>query len=321
MAEHIRLIRSSKAAATLALAIALIVLPILPSAFGANPFLRDPDRDSIVLNVAHAGASSIAPQNTLAGGRAAFDAGADVWGVDVRCTADGVFVLMHDATLDRTTDIEDVFPDRAPWRVDAFTFDEIRELDAGSWFLDEDPFGEIAAGEIDDAILSSFVGEPVPTLREALELVVARGGLIDLEIKEPEPDGYESIARGLVSLIAETCAGERVLVSSFDHGFLRVLRETAPDIAIGALNLFPPHGGAGELDALGADAYLPSIVGWTPELIAELLELGIGVIPWTINDPGTLHWFASMTGVLGIYTDYPRRLAAALADLRDGSLP
>ena len=107
--------------------------------------------------------TSIAPQNTLAAGRAAFAIGADVWGVDVRRTADGVFVLMHDATLERTTNVEEVFPDRAPWPVDAFTLDEIRRLDAGSWFVDKDrlpprfaPIARGGSGELQDVWLERW---------------------------------------------------------------------------------------------------------------------------------------------------------------------
>ncbi|MBU0596034.1 hypothetical protein KJ567_05070, partial [Candidatus Bipolaricaulota bacterium] len=83
------------------------------------------------------------------------------------------------------------------------------------------------------------------------------------------------------------------------------------------LAVFPPLGGVGELDALGADVYLPSLVGWTPDLLSRLAELGIGVIPWTYNDPAQLRLLASTPGIAGIYTDYPQRLAPILRELRE----
>jgi len=267
-----------------------------------------------LLNIAHAGASSIAPQNTLVAGQAAHDAGADVWGVDVRRTADGILVLMHDEALERTTDVEDVFPSRAPWKVADFVLAEICLLDAGSWFSEDDPFDQIAQGTVSGDTAASYSGVPVPTLREALEFVAANDWLIDIEVKSPFDVERSVVAAELAALVCETETTPRVLVSSFDHGFLRELRRAAPEISIGLLSLFPPRNGVEDLQALGADVYLPSVVGFTPGLLSDLEAVGIGVILWTYNRPSQWEYAADLPGVDGIYTDFPQRLTRWLEE-------
>ena len=84
--------------------------------------------------VGHRGASGVAPENTLASIRLALKQGADVIENDIMRTSDDQLVIMHDISLARTTDVEQVFPDRSPWNVSMFTLAEIKRLDAGSWF-------------------------------------------------------------------------------------------------------------------------------------------------------------------------------------------
>ena len=296
------------------IALASLLLGIALSA-SANPFLRDAERPSFVLNIAHAGASSLAPQNTLAAGRLAFELGADVWGVDARLTSDGVFVLMHDETLDRTTDVEEVFPDGSPWSVEGFMLDEIRKLDAGSWFIYDDPFGEIAAGNISASQAESYIGEPVPTLREALELVAEHRWLIDVEVKPASNLDPNETAQRLVDLIEETGTADRVMVSSFDHDILRAIKAIDPAIPIGALTIFAPRDPLAYLNELRVDVYLPSLVGFTEGLLEELRDAGIAVHLWTYNAEDQLERLARTPGVTGIYTDYPQRLESVLERL------
>ena len=103
---------------------------------------------SPTLNIAHRGASSLAPENTLAAARKALDLGADMWELDVQMTADGELVILHDNTLKRTSNVETIFPVRRPWRVHQFNLNEIRQLDFGSWFEEQDPFGQVLFNDI-----------------------------------------------------------------------------------------------------------------------------------------------------------------------------
>ena len=120
-----------------------------------------------VVAVGHRGAMRFAPENTLAGFDKAIEMGARVVEIDVRMTADGHFVVMHDARVDRTTD------GRGP--VARLTLAEIKALDAGSWFAPE------------------FTGERVPTLREALRHVKGRAG-VDIDFKAGPEDSAARIA-------------------------------------------------------------------------------------------------------------------------------
>ncbi len=128
--------------------------------------------------VAHRGASAYAPENTLAAYRLAIEMGADFIEQDLEVTRDGVLICLHDASLERTTNVAKVFPDRfativvdgkprKTWLANDFTLAEIKRLDAGSWFN------------------ASFAGERVPTFDEAVALVKGKAGLYP-ELKTPE---------------------------------------------------------------------------------------------------------------------------------------
>ncbi len=127
--------------------------------------------------IAHRGASAYAPEHTAAAYRLAMEQGADFVEQDLQITKDGVLVCLHDLTLERTTNVAEVFPDRArsgprgkSWTVSDFTLAEIKRLDAGSWFKAE------------------FKGQRVQTLQEAIDLVRGRAGLYP-ETKDPEVYG------------------------------------------------------------------------------------------------------------------------------------
>lgn len=127
--------------------------------------------------IAHRGASAYAPEHTIAAYELAIKQGADFVEQDLQLTKDGVLVCMHDMTLERTTNVEEVFPGRAvdlkgkkAWPVADFTLEEIKKLDAGSWF---DP---------------KFKGKRVPTFQEAIDAIRGKAGLY------PETKGPESYA-------------------------------------------------------------------------------------------------------------------------------
>lgn len=296
--------------------IAVCWLPVGANSFH-NIFLRGAQRPRQVLNIAHAGASSLAPQNTLVAGQKALQIGADLWGVDARLTKDGGFVLMHDATLDRTTNVEEVFPQRAPWRVDEFTVSELKLLDAGSWFVATDPFDQIESGRVSQADLYSYEGERIPTLKEALEFVREHDWRIDIEVKTTDDVSDVVIAQKLVTLVVETGTKARVLVSSFDHQLLAEIKRLDPDIPVAALVIVAPWDPVSYLEELPADVYAPSPVGFTASLVARLGALGFGVHLWTYNDVNQLEHFAAVEGVSGIYTDFPQRLEPILDGLFD----
>ncbi|MBC7169672.1 glycerophosphodiester phosphodiesterase [Candidatus Bipolaricaulota bacterium] len=268
------------------------------------------------LVLAHRGARSVAPENTLAAARRAAELGADGWELDVQLTADGELIVMHDGTLTRTTDAASVFPGRAPWRVADFTLDEIRTLDAGSWFMREDPFGTIAGGEVTRDEAQAYRGERVPTLREALLLSADLGLVVNIELKGTplaplSPQGREMVEK-VVALVRELGLVEGVIVSSFDHERIRYLKAIAPDIPAALLVLVLPSDPVGYVKGYGADALNPQATAYDGGSARQLRAAGYGVYLWTVNAPDELARFAADPCVSGIITDWPQRLRTIL---------
>ncbi len=263
------------------------------------------------LVIAHRGASSIAPENTLAAARAALDAGADMWEVDVTVTADHELIILHDDTLTRTTNVKELYPDRAPWSVADFTAREIASLDAGTWFVRTDPFGEIGRGHIPKETWQAYAGEHVPTLREVLLFTREHRWRINVELKALPPALKDF---PLVDVVLQTIRAldmeERVVISSFVHSYLWEIREKAPRMAVAAL-----VDCKGEIpvdwDTLAFPAYNLCAFRAPHEWIRKLQNAGRRVNIWVVNDEAWMRHFINQ-GVNGIFTDYPQRLSRLL---------
>jgi glycerophosphoryl diester phosphodiesterase len=156
----------------------------------------------------------LAPENTLASARKALELGADMWELDVAVTSDNDLVVLHDDTLDRTCNVKDLFPGKVPWRVWEFTLAEIKTLDCGSWFNKTDPFGQIKAGAVSQDEQESYVGEPMPTLREALQFTLDNNWRVNVELKDqPIEKLGKPLVEKTVNLISELHKGDK----SFPH--------------------------------------------------------------------------------------------------------
>ncbi|GAB4456185.1 MAG: glycerophosphodiester phosphodiesterase family protein [Anaerolineae bacterium] len=266
------------------------------------------------LVIAHRGARSLAPENTLAAARKAYEVGADLWELDVAVTADRELVLMHDDTLNRTCNAEAVFPNRAPWQVWDFTLEEIQSLDCGSWFNASDPFGQIAAGNVSEADQQTYVGEPAPTLREALAFTRDSNWRVNVELKaQPNPELDAFIVEQTVALIEELGMddGVQVVISSFNHDYLQAVRAQNANIPTQAITSQLIRDLPGYLDALGAEACNPKLNTWSYERMRELQAEGVRFNVWTVNDELAMRALIN-TGVHGIITDYPQTLLALL---------
>jgi glycerophosphoryl diester phosphodiesterase len=266
----------------------------------------------MVLNIAHRGARSLAPENTLVAARKAFQIGADLWETDVMVTADETLILLHDDSLARTTDVEVCFPDRTPWTVTTFTLDEIRSLDAGSWFVETDPFGQIAAGEVTPGEQSAYRGEKTPTLREALLFTQDTDWRVNLELKHlPPPMEHFPVVERVLELVDElNIAPDRIIISSFHHDWLRQVRVLDPAIAVQALVGYwedePLDWGDLEFDTYNA---LSTLIDEAQ--IRNLAAKNIAVNLFTVNEESDMRRFIA-AGVAGLFTDFPQRLRALL---------
>jgi glycerophosphoryl diester phosphodiesterase len=253
-----------------------------------EPPRSEPDRP--VLTVAHRGASWHAPENTLAAVRAAMALGVDTVEVDVQRTRDGALVLMHDATLARTTDVRRRFPGRAPWAVSALSLRELRSLDAGGWFS------------------PAHAGEPVPLLDEVLSLLRGTGTGLLLELKRPDlhPGVVEDLASELVEHRRGSGLPVPVTVQSFDVPAMKELKARVPWLPVGLLG----RPAAANLAALGtwADQVNPPHQAASADYVRAVQEHGMQSFVWTVDRVPALRR-ALRLGVDGIITNRPDRLA------------
>lgn len=262
----------------------------------------------MVTVIAHRGARSLAPENTLAAARRAHSVGADLWETDVAVTADHRLVLMHDDAMTRTTDVADRFPDRVPAPFSTYTLREIRTLDAGSWFERDDPFGQVAAGAVSAGDLACYRGARVPTLREALELTLELEWKLNLELKsQPAPnDGFELVDH-VLELVDEVMIGpDHLLFSSSRHDWLRSLKQLRPDFEVQVvLGLFPAD--PMDFSDPSFNTYNPRLSRLSLDQLAEQLSLGRRLNPFTVNEDEMMSRLIDL-GVDGLITDFPQRV-------------
>ncbi|MGH8929403.1 MAG: glycerophosphodiester phosphodiesterase family protein [Egibacteraceae bacterium] len=248
--------------------------------------------------IAHAGGKGHAPEHTVAAYENALRMEADYVELDLNMTRDGALIAMHDTTLGRTTNVEEVFPDRpAPWMIADFTLDEIKRLDAGAWFGPE------------------FASERVPTLEEAIDVIGGRAGIY-IETKHPYlyPGMEERILEVLrdKGLAGRQGQDSRVILESFFEPSLLELRRLAPDVVL--VQLYNKDTLAGsdlarlfDRAAAYAQGVGPEWVEVDARLVATAHERGLAVHAWTINEEADLVRLVDL-GVDGIFTDYPDRL-------------
>ncbi|MGB9593290.1 MAG: glycerophosphodiester phosphodiesterase [Anaerolineae bacterium] len=242
-----------------------------------------------VLNLGHRGASHDAPQNTLAAFRLANAYGADGYELDVQLTKDGVPVVIHDFTVDKTTN--------GTGPVAGFTLEELKRLDAGAKFS------------------SQFAGERVPTLAEVFD-VLEPHTIVNVELKTKSL-GDNGLEKATIALIRERGLQERVILSSFNPFSLLRVRRIAPELKIGLLY-------APDLPLYLRKAWFRLVV--KPQALHPHYRMvderymawarrnGYEVNVWTVDDPDDMRRLAAL-GVHAIITNRPDVLKSVLASL------
>ena len=265
----------------------------------AVPADAAPAPDTVeVANVAHRGASAYAPENTLAAVREGINMDSDLIEVDVQRTKDGELVLIHDTNLARTTDVEQVYPDRAPWRVADFTYDEILQLDAGSW---KSP---------------KYAGEKIPTLTETIEVIRRSSAGLLLEVKAPElyPGIEAEIARTMRALpgyVESAVAAELLVVQSFNFSSMAIFKELEPTVPVGLLGT-PAATQLPEL-AAWADQINPHHKSVGADYVEAVHEAGMDCLVWTVDAVPDMDRAIDM-GVDGVITNRPDVFEQVLHD-------
>jgi glycerophosphoryl diester phosphodiesterase len=275
-----------------ALAAIVAVLVLLAQPAAGHPFFARFEQRPLVM--AHRGGKGLWPENTLYAFEQAVDMGVDVLEMDIHSTSDGALVVMHDGTVDRTTN--------GSGPVQALTLEELQALDAGyTWSTDEGPTWPYRGQ-----------GIRVPALAE----VFARfpDAPMNIEIKQAEP----SLAGPLCQTIREYRMADHVLVASFHERAMREFREACPEIATTAgmnevivlfatskVHLEAAYGSSAE--AVQVPEYRSGLHVITPRFIDAAHRRNLEVHVWTINDVDDLRRMIDL-GVDGIITDYPDRL-------------
>lgn len=234
------------------------------------------------LNIAHRGASALAPENTLAAFRKAIEAGADMVELDVRLTRDGHLVVIHDGNVRRTTNGSGL--------VARMTLEEVKALDAGSRFS------------------PAFVGEKIPTLDEVIGATRGRIAL-NVEVKAP-PVAEDLVIHSLLRTLAGAGVERDVLVSSFWRSTLRKLRKRSALVRTALLYnvAISPVAAA---KAVGATALHPNVAMVSQEIVRKAHEEGLAVNVWTVDGPREMRRLRSL-GVDGIITNNPSLLREVL---------
>jgi glycerophosphoryl diester phosphodiesterase len=232
-----------------------------------------------VLTIAHRGASGAYPENTLAAFAGAIELGAVMCELDVHLTRDGIPVVIHDETIDRTTN--------AKGAVAAMTLRELRQAGAGVRFG------------------AQFAGERIPALDEVFRLISGRCGL-NIELKGTRTEA------AVCGLIAAHDAIATAIVSSFDWTMLARVRAIDPRIRLGLLAKRGPWHLLDAASAVSADAIHPRTDMVTADLCDAAHARGLKVYTWTCDDPREMSQLIA-AGADGIITNYPDRLNSVLA--------
>jgi glycerophosphoryl diester phosphodiesterase len=229
----------------------------------------------LVLKIAHRGASGNFPENTVCAFRAAIDAGAEMCELDVQLSRDGAIVVIHDETVERTTD--------GKGEVAELTLEELKRLDAGAKFKG-----------------GAVKGERIPTLDEVFSVTSGKCGL-NIELK----------AGGLEHQVAQIMQARNALadsiVSSFDWEYLKNIQQLHFNIRVGLLAEEKPVDLMMNAVAMRAHSINPRWDMVTSDLCKAAHERGLKVYTWTVDADARMRALIAC-GVDGIMTNYPERL-------------
>jgi len=232
---------------------------------------------------AHRGSSGDAPENTMAAFRLALQQGAAGIELDVQMTADGQLVVIHDETLERTTNGQGF--------IAAQTYEELRQYDASY-------------------IFEPYRGEPIPLLSEVMKLLEPTTLELNIELKNSviRYEGMEDLA---IRMVREFGMEDRVTFSSFNHYSVVELASKAPEIEAAILyeaELYRPWEYAAPLGARALHPWLHSV---NKDLMAHARQKGMRIRPWTVNTEDEMLRMID-AGVDAIITNYPLKLKALL---------
>lgn len=237
-----------------------------------------------IMNFAHRGFSGKYPENTMIAFEKAIEAGCDGIEFDVHFSKDGEVVIIHDETLDRTSNQTGLVRD--------LTYEELCHADVSNKFGKECGF------------------QKIPSLREYLELVKDLDIVTNIELKTGVFQ-YEGIERAVYDMLREYDIVDRILISSFNHFSIKRMKEIDPGIACGLLTETWMLNTGAYVKNSGAEYFHPIFRMLTPEIMADLNEHGVKVNAWTVNEQCDIDDMIDL-GINGIIGNYPDRVRRSL---------
>ena len=238
----------------------------------------------MTLNFAHRGFSGEYPENTMLAFRKAIEAGAQGIELDVHFTKDKEVVIIHDETIDRTTD--------GKGEVESFTYDELCKFNAYGRFEGKYEF------------------QKIPTLREYFELVKPVDGfLTNIELKTGINE-YPGIEKAVLKIIDEFGLRDRIIISSFNHFSVKRFKEIAPDVKCGFLEESRIIDFGTYAKNYGVEFIHPLYKCLTKDVFDEVYSNGIGINTWTVNDENAVRYLVknNVNAVIGNYPDMVSRV-------------
>ncbi|MCC5800902.1 glycerophosphodiester phosphodiesterase [Rossellomorea vietnamensis] len=259
------------------IAVSLLLSPF-SQAFAEEPSAGEKKH---VENIAHRGAAAYAPENTIASYDLAVDMKADYIEIDVQRSKDGELVVIHDTSVDRTTD--------GSGKVGDLTLEEMKSLDAGSW-----------KGE-------QFAGEEIPTFEEVLDRYHGKVGIL-IEMKSPElyPGIEEQVADALKERHLDTPQNEKIILQSFNFDSMKKMDQLLPKVPVGVLAWSQSQATPEALKEISeyAEWFNPSYGIVTEQVVEDVHSLDMQIGSWTVRSHEAADFLFDME-LDAIITDYP----------------
>ena len=272
-----------------------ITLGVIPFFWKPGAVLRGPLPEKPLL-IAHRGASLLAPENTIAAMNKAVSLG--VYGVetDILISRDGIPFLMHDATLTRTTNVADIFPNMIFEPADNFTWEELARLNAGQWFVDQDPFRTIATGAVSEQDVELCRKERIPTFTQLLEVV--RSNKLWLIYDLRKSDGVRDYSGTTLDLILEEILASGVEAKTWFLAANEEIQRIQNNFPQAILAAGIDYREAPSPKALVSEGYelVNSEYGLSDTMIHTYQQSGLWVNIWTVDEL----WQYSRLWLLGV---------------------
>lgn len=270
-------------------ALGALVMGIGIAAGGGTAMATEKHKD--IVNVSHRGASGYAPEHTITSYQMGEKMHGDYIEVDLQMTKDGKLIAMHDETVDRTTN--------GTGLVNGYTLDQIKQLDAGSWFNEKYP----------QYANPDFAGLKVPTLEEVFQQF---GKNAKYYIETKSPDVYPGMEKELLRLVNEYKINKNtLLVQSFSSLSLKTMNELDPSVKLVQLLSYSTNAVMTDAEITAIKGYAmgvgPNYTYLSQEYVQKVVNSGLEIHPYTVNDKAAMVKLIDW-GVTGMFTNFPDRL-------------